>query len=56
MKLEAFVTFLIKLGLIDNESDESETIHLFLAIFESFDDELDNPGKPFVQEQIDFET
>ena len=38
-KLESFVKFLIERGIVDNEDDETETIHKFLQIYETFDEQ-----------------
>ena len=36
-QLESFLKHLIERGIVDNEDDESETIHRFLEIYEQFD-------------------
>jgi hypothetical protein len=34
-KLESFLKFLIESGIIDNEGDDTETIHKFLSFYEA---------------------
>ena len=36
-QLESFLKHLIERGFVDNEDDDSETIHRFLEIYEQFD-------------------
>jgi hypothetical protein len=36
-KLEQFVKFLIERGIVDNDDEETETIHKFLQLYEGFD-------------------
>lgn len=33
-RLESYLKFLIKYGLVDNDDDSSETIHRFLQLYE----------------------
>ena len=44
VKLESFLKFLIERGLVDNEDNQSETIHSFLEIFEQFEGNNDDSG------------
>ena len=37
--LESFIKYLIQKGIIDNEDDQSETIHKFLELYEQFESE-----------------
>jgi hypothetical protein len=56
-KLESFVKFLIDRGLIDNEDEETETIHKFLQLYEAFEVETSNNASPDDSDRIDpFET
>jgi hypothetical protein len=32
--LESFIKYLIQKGIVDNEDDQSETIHKFLELYE----------------------
>ena len=55
--LESFLKFLIKRGFVDNEDDQSETIHKFLEIFEQFEDEEEEENnKSYNKEIHQFET
>ena len=47
-KLESYIKFLIAKGFIDNEDDQSETIHKFLELYEQFENE--GQGVPEDQE------
>ncbi len=40
-KLESFLKYLIENSLVDNEDDQSETIHRFLEIFEQFENDVE---------------
>jgi hypothetical protein len=36
-KLESYIKFLIEKGFVDNEDDQTETIHKFLELYEQFE-------------------
>ena len=48
-KLESFLKYLIENSLVDNEDDQSETIHRFLEIFEQFENDVEAAAAPGLQ-------
>ena len=58
-KLESYIKHLISKGFIDNEDDQSETIHQFLELYEQFETEGKEVGEDHNSEdamQDPFET
>lgn len=39
VKLETYIKYLISKGFVDNENEESETIHKFLEIYEQYEND-----------------
>ena len=39
VKLESYIKYLISKGYIDNENEDSETIHKFLEIYEQYEND-----------------